>query len=640
VIKSSLTALDFAALLREGLYELEGLRLQKAWMLGEVIVARFREPLVGDRVLIMSPQVGVFETGYEIPRGQLHPRLARALRELRGARLVAIRQIGLDRVVALTLESRGWTRELVVEWVREGNVLVLDEEGVIVAVLRSRTLRDRRIRVGEPYKPPPPRGLDPLSLTSLDAKALAGGSGRLTASAYLVRRVNAPGELIAEALYRAGVNPRTLSRQLDASIMERVIHELKDLYLKVLRCELEPCIAVSGDELVAAYPLKLRHLELELRDASSFREAVDEVYTRALIPKPEPRSIENRIYERARQYESRARELRAAAKSILENLERYEEMLEDFRVLRRSIEWSRLLDEMKRRYPEVLDVDAARLRVRLSIGGVEISLDASCTAARNASRIFEEAKELERKAERAREVAAKTSREEIWEGVVLRRRRERKWYEGFRHFTSSEGFLVIGGKDAGQNEAIVRKYMEPDDIFMHADVYGGPVVVIKSGGKSVGNDTLIEAAQFAATYSRAWEAGLIAVDVYWVRGRQVSKKPPAGEYLKRGAFMVYGKRNYIKSVKLELAVGVKMVDGEYELLYGPPSAVMGKCEVCVVVEPGRLEREEAAERIASLLAKPLRARGLRIRLRKSEILELMPRGGFHISRVLERDEGG
>ncbi|RLE85319.1 MAG: hypothetical protein DRJ67_09035, partial [Thermoprotei archaeon] len=98
--KHSLTAADFAALLRESLHELEGLRLQKAWMLGEAVVARFREPLVGDRVLVLSPSLGVFETKYELPRGQPVPRLARALREVRGARLVAIRQLGMDRVAA------------------------------------------------------------------------------------------------------------------------------------------------------------------------------------------------------------------------------------------------------------------------------------------------------------------------------------------------------------------------------------------------------------------------------------------------------------------------------------------------------------------------------------------------------------
>ena len=634
--KHSLTAADFAALLRESLHELEGLRLQKAWMLGEAVVARFREPLVGDRVLVLSPSLGVFETKYELPRGQPVPRLARALREVRGARLVAIRQLGMDRVAALTLEGRGWRRELVVEWVREGNVLVVGEDGRIEAALRSREMRDRRVMVGERYVPPPPRGLDPLSLNKLDAAELAGGAGRLTAAAHLSRRINAPGELVAEALYRAGVDPRAPARELSVDVLERALEELRGMYLRILRLELEPCVALDGGEPVAAYPLRLEHLGLELREAPSLAEAVDEVYVKLLIPRRGRAGRAGAVAEAAARYEARAAELRRAAEAVMSQLGRYEEILAEFRRLRGSVPWDRVADELRRRYPEVVAADPGAMRLVVRVCGVEVELDASLSAARNASRLYGEAKELERKAARAREVAEEMRVEEP-EPITLKRRRERRWYEGFRHFTSSEGVLVIGGRDAGQNEAIVRKSMEPGDVFLPADIYGGPVVVVKAGGREPGEATLREAAQFAAAYSRAWEAGLAAVDVYWVWGRQVSKRAPAGEYLGRGAFMVYGRRNYLRRVKLELAVGVRVLDGEYELLAGPPSAILGRCDAAVVLEPGRLDREEAADKVASLLARALRARGVRARISRPEVLELLPRGGFYISRVVGLD---
>ena len=80
-----------------------------------------------------------------------------------------------------------------------------------------------------------------------------------------------------------------------------------------------------------------------------------------------------------------------------------------------------------------------------------------------------------------------------------------------------------------------------------------------------------------------------------------------------------------------------MLDGEYELLAGPPSAILGRCDAAVVLEPGRLDREEAADKVASLLARALRARGVRARISRPEVLELLPRGGFYISRVVGVD---
>ncbi|MEM1715090.1 MAG: ribosome rescue protein RqcH [Thermofilaceae archaeon] len=628
-MKASLTALDFAALLREGLATVEGLRLQKAWWVGGGLALRLREPMAGERVLVLNPSIGVYETRFELPRGELPAQLAAALRGLRGMRLECVRQLNMDRAASLTFERGERRVELVVEWVREGNVLVV-EGGRIAAALRQREMRDRRVIIGEVYQPPPPRGLDPLSLTPLDA-APPPRPG-LTAAAHLSRLVNAPGEVVAEALHRAGLNPLEDAARLGPDGLWRAMRELAAIYLRVLRGELEPRVALKEGEAVAAYPIELEHLAEPLEPAGSFAEAVDRVFTPRLLQQPEPRVGGAAEAERlAREFAERAALLRRAGERLMADSARIEGILEAFRSLRSSLRWDLVAAELRSKYPEVVDADPARGRVKLLVEGVEVELDAALSAARNASLLFDRAKELERKAERAAEVAA-----EIKPRVqqpVLKLRRERRWYESFHHFTSSEGFLVIGGRDASQNEAIVRKYLEPRDIFLHADIHGGPAVVVKSGGRQVGEATLREAAQLAASYSRAWELGLASVDVYWVVGEQVSKKAPAGEYLGTGAFMVYGRRNYIRGVKLELAVGVRVSDGSYDLLAGPPSALERECEALVVLEPGRVPREEAAGKIAEQLSSALRAKGLRARIPRHAVLQLLPRGGFYIARV-------
>ena len=37
---------------------------------------------------------------------------------------------------------------------------------------------------------------------------------------------------------------------------------------------------------------------------------------------------------------------------------------------------------------------------------------------------------------------------------------------------SSENYVVVGGRDAQQNEQLVRTHLAPGDVYVHADVEG------------------------------------------------------------------------------------------------------------------------------------------------------------------------
>ena len=50
------------------------------------------------------------------------------------------------------------------------------------------------------------------------------------------------------------------------------------------------------------------------------------------------------------------------------------------------------------------------------------------------------------------------------------------WFEKFNWFITSDNYLVIGGRDAQQNEVIVKRYLRPGDAYLHADVHGGMCV--------------------------------------------------------------------------------------------------------------------------------------------------------------------
>ncbi|RMF37812.1 MAG: DUF814 domain-containing protein, partial [Chloroflexi bacterium] len=79
--------------------------------------------------------------------------------------------------------------------------------------------------------------------------------------------------------------------------------------------------------------------------------------------------------------------------------------------------------------------------------------------------------------------------------------------------TSPDGFLILVGRNARQNDEVTFKRAGPDDLWLHARGVPGAHVVIKSGGQAVPETTLHLAATLAAYYSAARDGAQIAVDV-------------------------------------------------------------------------------------------------------------------------------
>lgn len=175
----------------------------------------------------------------------------------------------------------------------------------------------------------------------------------------------------------------------------------------------------------------------------------------------------------------------------------------------------------------------------------------------NAAYYYELAKEARKKAEKTEKAIEETkkaieeARKKTKEKKV-RVRRKRGWYETFHYFFTSGGRLAVGGRTAEQNDLVFMKHMEKDDLFFHADIQGGSAVILKDGVRATEAE-LMEAAQFAASFSNAWKNGNAAVDVYAARKEQVAKHAHGG-YVAAGAFAITGERMWFRNVQLGLRI--------------------------------------------------------------------------------------
>jgi len=191
---------------------------------------------------------------------------------------------------------------------------------------------------------------------------------------------------------------------------------------------------------------------------------------------------------------------------------------------------------------------------------------------------------------------------------------KKEWYEKFHWFTSSEGFLCIGGRDATSNEIAVKKHAEAGDWVFHADIPGSPFFVVKKG-QEAGAATLQEAAQATAAYSKAWKLGVTTLDVFAVKPEQASKTAKAGEYMGKGSFMIYGQKRYFHPI-LEIAVGVTQ---EGRVVGGPVEAIKKQAEKHAVAVPGRQKTSDAAKKIKKMIGGSV-----------DEIVPFLPGGGCEV----------
>jgi len=151
------------------------------------------------------------------------------------------------------------------------------------------------------------------------------------------------------------------------------------------------------------------------------------------------------------------------------------------------------------------------------------------------------------------------------------------WFEPFNWFITSDGFLVISGKTAEQNEQIVKKYMENNDIYIHSDVFGSGSCIIKT--KSIKEfpeiypKSVIEACENLICHTKAWKLG-VPDKAYWVYPSQVSKTTESGEYISKGSFIIRGHKNYINIDKMELGFGILFkINGKEEFVNQPDTNI-------------------------------------------------------------------
>ena len=623
------------------------------------------------------------------------PNFAKMLRNrLGGADFAGVSQYEFDRILVFEFERPDANTTVVAELFGQGNIAVLDEHGDVVQSLETVRLKSRTVAPGSTYEFPDSR-IDPLSV-SYDKFSREMEASTSDVVRTLATQLNLGGLYAEEVCTRAGVDKELAIEEADEAVFKSVYDALDALATRVKAGDFDPRLYLDDEQVVDVTPFPLAEREAEGLDEEAydnFNDAVDEYFfrldrsadetddTQPTTSKPDFESEiakQNRIIEQQQQaidgFDEQADQERQKAEALYANYDLVDEILTTIQNARdEGVPWVEIDETLQAGADQgieaakaVVGVDGSNGTVTIDLGETTATIDATTGVEKNADELYKEAKRVEEKKEGAKaaientrkDLEAVKARREAWEADDVEDeqddeddaeeyedvdwtarksvpiKRNEQWYEQFRWFHTTDGFLVIAGRNADENEALVKKYMSRGDKFFHAQAHGAPVTILKATGPSEAakeidfpDSTLQQAATFAVSHSSVWKAGQYSGDVYMVDPDQVSKTPESGEYIEKGSFVIRGDRTYFDDTEVDLSVGIQC-EPQTRVVGGPTPAVEANAATHIRLQPGKFAQNDMAKRCYRTLKDRFADEGFVRKVASPDLIqEHLPAGG-------------
>jgi predicted ribosome quality control (RQC) complex YloA/Tae2 family protein len=573
---------------------------------------------------------------------------------LSNSKISSITQHEFDRIIIFTFEKGPRKYKLIIELFSQGNMMLLNEENTILLPLKRERWAHRAIGVGKEYEAPPSQ-INPFSLEKTSFIDILRDS-----NADVVRTIavqfNVGGVYAEEICIRAGIDKNISIHDL----LDDQLDTLYDSFIEFLQLfqnkEFSPVLIQKNDEIIDVLPFEFQsYSNISLQHIPQMIQGLEQFLTPS---EKETKKVETKQEKKINKLKRRLSQQQAVKDAdekinlkqqhgelIYLHFKECDELLQKIQEgINKKEKGPYLADIQSHPLVESFDPQENRLIVLLSyLDGKThtVRLDFRKSVADNAEAAYDTSKKLKQKqrgAIKAIEVTKKQltkiqamRTEEDSTQIQFRKTPEKSfWFERYRWSLSSNGNLILGGKDAKTNDQLIKKHLEKGDRYAHADIHGAPSCVIKiktieNEPVEITDDALEDACIFAACYSRAWKQFMEA-QAYWVLPNQVSKTPQSGEYVPKGAFIIRGKRNY-RTCELRFGIGVITIDDTKKIIGGAPRALDRWCDRYVIITPGKVPITEAVKKIAQIL-----------NTTTDKVQKALPPGNITIGSVIEKKE--
>ncbi|MBC8535636.1 Rqc2 family fibronectin-binding protein [Feifania hominis] len=553
---------------------LAGARIDKITMPGrEEIVLSGRGAEGNFRLLLSAsrttPRLGLLRENRENPPAP--PMFCMLLRKhLQNGRITQLRQLGFERAVRLTVESRNELGDptqyaLILEIIGvQSNLIFLDGQGRIVDALKrsefSESLR-RTVMPGARYELPPAQNKrDPLTQLDEILSALRGCREKKPADRVVLDAAIGFSPLISrEIVCRALGSCDMLYSELHEAQRQRVAQEFARTVDAVLSGDTTPVILYDEDQRPVDFSFLLLTQYGQL-----YRQVQPGSYCDTLEDFYGARERNERLRQRTSALDKM---LRSAVTRTAKKLQKQRADLaactdrDTYRIYGELL--TAALASVERGAPHALVPNYYEEGSPL----VKIPLDVTKSPAQNAQRYFKQyqkAKTAEtmltaqiEKGERELEylesvlvsLSSVESERDIAEirrelttagylrpekGAAKRRQREPEISKPME-FRSTSGFRILIGRNNSQNDYLTLTLASKQDIWLHAQGLPGSHVIVVTGGETPDDETLEQAAVLAATYSKSQQSQNVPVSYTEVR----NVKKPAGSRPGKVIFVHY-----------------------------------------------------------------------------------------------------
>jgi len=502
---------------------------------------------------------------------------------IKKSRIETIEQINGDRILSISFIRKEEKVTLIFEMFHKGNI-VLCSDDKILAVMRKQKFRHRSLEAGLPYQSPPSIDPSTVDFDIFNDKLVNSQRGL---GAALTIDCNVGGDISTLICKKLRIDKESNTSETNS---KQIYNELK----RILNEIIEPTIFVDADG--ERFTVSAFDLGMEMDSKFSTLDEAIENY----ISQLEPVKKEVKTSDQVRvDHQNKA-------------IEKYIVKSKVYRE-KGNIIFSKLSE-----IQNMIDFENDEDEVVIELDDTKILIDKKKSLEANASSYFDKSKEMDRKAERTREVIASKPVSKPKKKIIKNKNIE--WFERFRWFITTEGEIAVAGKDARSNEQVVKKYLKTNDRYAHADIHGAPSVVVKNvNGVQPSEQSMLEACNFSLSYSKAWGARVSGGHSFWVDNDKVSKTPNTGEFLAKGAFIIRGKRNWNRNLELNVAIGLISYDGNPKFMGGPIISIEKLADKYVIFRPGFTERKVVIRKLSEAFS-----------AESTDIEKLLPSGGFDL----------
>ncbi|MBQ8026964.1 MAG: NFACT family protein, partial [Clostridia bacterium] len=466
------------------------------------------------------------------------PMLCMLLRKhLTSALLTDIRQIGLERALFLDFDATNEIGDhvkftLCIEIMAQySNIILINEDGIILDAVKrvdSETSSRRQILPGMLYKMPPKQNkpdltdAEPIEI----AKSAAEKDGK-TASSAILASVQGLSPIVCREIVSRAIGEDKRAELLSNSDIENIAAEL----IKLTECTATPCAVIdpSGKPLDFSFTdIKQYGSNARIKYFDSFSALLDDFYyEKDRIERTKQNSSElqklvaNLIQRTARKLDLQRAELEQCAdreqlkinaELIAANIYQLQKGAPFYDVYNYYTNENIRInanpalspnENSQRYYKEYRKAKTAEQMLTTLIAQGEDELAYLDTVADALSRAETTAQIGEIRAELSHTGYLKSKQKP---GTKVPKPLAPMEYE------SSDGFMILVGRNNEQNDRLSLKTAAKGDIWLHTQKFPGSHTIIVTEGRDVPENTLVEAAIIAAYHSRARQSSGVPVD--------------------------------------------------------------------------------------------------------------------------------